>query len=149
MLMTCSPSEPEKVPPRKKRRRIVQHEKLVSHKQEVSPISPLGQTLRSARYILVLAGAGLSASSGISTFRGAESYWGDCSPSKLASQSAFNNDPVLVWQFHEKRRQVALNAKPNAGHVALSRLANAKPDLLMITQNVDGALDVLTMIRQS
>ncbi|KAL8950144.1 MAG: hypothetical protein Q9222_003798 [Ikaeria aurantiellina] len=93
--------------------------------------------LRSSQRVLALLGAGLSASSGIPTFRGAGGLWRDHDATKLATPEAFEKDPNLVWQFHRHRRHAASSAKPNRGHLALAKLAERK-DFLAINQNIDG-----------
>ncbi|KID93059.1 NAD-dependent histone deacetylase, silent information regulator Sir2 [Metarhizium guizhouense ARSEF 977] len=95
------------------------------------------EVLRSSRRILALCGAGLSASSGLPTFRGAGGLWRMHSPTKLATMRAFSTDPGLVWLFYGWRRHLALKAKPNPGHEALAALAKKNPDFLCLTQNVD------------
>ncbi|KAH8904354.1 putative SIR2 family histone deacetylase [Coniochaeta sp. PMI_546] len=99
--------------------------------------------LRSARRILALCGAGLSASSGLPTFRGAGGYWRNHEAASLATPEAFAADPGLVWLFYAYRRHMALKAEPNAGHRALAALAErgggrAGVDFLCLSQNVDG-----------
>lgn len=89
--------------------------------------------------ILALCGAGLSAASGLPTFRGATgALWETHDPMTLATPEAFRRDPVLVWRFYAHRRSVALHARPNAGHRALAALARNCPGFLCLTQNVDG-----------
>lgn len=97
--------------------------------------------LKQSRRIVALVGAGLSVSSGLPTFRGAEGLWKNFNMIDLATPDAFYIDPGLVWQFYSWRRHNALKAKPNAGHHALAQLSKV-PDLefLTITQNVDGLL---------
>jgi len=86
------------------------------------------------RSVLVLTGAGVSADSGIPTFRGAGGLWHNFRPEDLATPEAFRHDPRLVWEWYEWRRGLIRNAKPNAAHEALARLGDA----LIATQNVDG-----------
>ena len=93
--------------------------------------------LQSSTRILVLIGAGLSASSGISTYRSAGGFWRTYSDQQLAKKDAFEEDPVLVWQFYNYRRQQAKAALPNGAHHALTGLAKSKPGLLSVNQNVD------------
>lgn len=93
--------------------------------------------LRSSHRILVLIGAGLSASSGIPTYRSSGGFWRTYSDQQLAKKDAFEEDPVLVWQFYNYRRQQAKAAQPNAAHVALAELARKKPGMFGINQNVD------------
>ncbi|PIA89458.1 NAD-dependent protein deacylase sirtuin-5, mitochondrial [Cercospora beticola] len=100
-------------------------------------LSSLIDYLRESEYVVALVGAGLSASSGIPTFRGNGSLWHGHEITSVASRPAFVRDPLLVWQFYEERRQNAANAKPNAGHFALARLAEKKEDFLAVTQNID------------
>lgn len=92
---------------------------------------------RSTR-ILALLGAGLSASSGLPTFRGAGGLWRTHDAVSLATPSAFRSDPALVWQFYSYRRHMAMNAKPNRAHLALAELSRKKPDFITLSQNVDG-----------
>ncbi|KAJ7484271.1 putative SIR2 family histone deacetylase [Mycena latifolia] len=94
--------------------------------------------LQSSTRILALFGAGLSAASGIPTFRGAGGFWREYDCMTLATPSAFAKDPALVWQFYSYRRHCALQAKPNRAHVALAELAKKKPEFLAISQNIDG-----------
>ncbi|KAL1603881.1 hypothetical protein SLS60_005473 [Paraconiothyrium brasiliense] len=93
--------------------------------------------VRSSKRILVLIGAGLSASSGIPTYRSAGGFWRTFSDQQLATKSAFEDDPILVWQFYNYRRQQAKAALPNPAHHALAKLAKKKPGLLSVNQNVD------------
>lgn len=92
---------------------------------------------RSQRIVAVL-GAGLSASSGLPTFRGAGGLWRRYDATYLATPGAFRSDPGLVWQFYSYRRHMALNAKPNRAHYALAELARRRPEFLTLSQNVDG-----------
>ncbi|AOA62288.1 hypothetical protein PP7435_CHR2-0050 [Komagataella phaffii CBS 7435] len=99
-------------------------------------------TTDKCRTILALCGAGLSASSGLPTFRGSGGLWKNYSSMDLATPDAFNVDPGLVWQFYSYRRYKAIQAKPNNGHYALSQLskvaASKGKKFLTLTQNVDG-----------
>lgn len=95
--------------------------------------------LRSARHLCVLTGAGISAESGIPTFRDAqEGLWAQYSPLDLATPEGFERDPELVWRWYEWRRAMVRAAQPNPGHVALAHLAGLVPRLTLVTQNVDG-----------
>ena len=94
--------------------------------------------LKSSRRIMALLGAGLSAASGVPTFRGAGGFWREHDATDLATPEAFEKDPSLVWQFYNFRRHNALKAKPNRAHFALAKLAKVKPDFLVISQNIDG-----------
>jgi NAD-dependent deacetylase len=87
--------------------------------------------------VLVLTGAGVSAESGIPTFRGKDGYWRNLDPAKLATPEAFARDPQLVWDWYRERRQRIRNARPNAAHEATARLAQRTDGFLLVTQNVD------------
>lgn len=87
--------------------------------------------------VLVLTGAGVSAESGIPTFRGKDGYWRNLDPTKLATPEAFARDPQLVWEWYHERRKRIRNARPNAAHEAIARLAHRTEEFLLVTQNVD------------
>jgi len=88
--------------------------------------------------VFILAGAGLSAESGIPTFRGVNGLWRNYRVEEVASPVAWHRDPRLVWEFYSMRRRVASTAKPNPAHFALAKLEDALQDrLLVCTQNVD------------
>jgi NAD-dependent deacetylase len=87
--------------------------------------------------VLVLTGAGVSAESGIPTFRGKDGYWRNLDPAKLATPEAFERDPKLVWQWYRERRERIRNAQPNAAHHAIAKLAQHADEFLLVTQNVD------------
>lgn len=89
---------------------------------------------RKPRRIVAFTGAGISADSGIPTFRGAGGLWRNFRAEDLATPAAFNRDPLLVWEWYEWRRALIRDAKPNAAHEAIARL----PDTVVVTQNVDG-----------
>ncbi|HLF94647.1 MAG TPA: NAD-dependent deacylase [Planctomycetota bacterium] len=91
-----------------------------------------------SRSIAVLTGAGISAESGVLTFRGPGGLWRDFRPEDLATPEAFERDPRLVWEWYDWRRQKIAPARPNLAHYALVTLEKRAPDLAIITQNVDG-----------
>ena len=94
--------------------------------------------LRDARHVCVLTGAGVSAESGVPTFRDAqEGLWAKYRPEDLATPDAFLRDPVLIWRWYRWRRELVANAEPNLGHTALTNLAALVPRLTLVTQNVD------------
>ncbi|KAI0784493.1 DHS-like NAD/FAD-binding domain-containing protein [Abortiporus biennis] len=104
------------------------------------------QALKRSQHIIVIAGAGLSAASGIPTFRGAGGMWRSLDATNLATPEAFKEDPSLVWQFYHHRRVKALEAQPNPAHFLLAHLsipsflrkvAPAAKTFNLITQNVD------------
>lgn len=95
--------------------------------------------LTRARKLVVLDGAGLSAASGIPTFREAQTgLWARYEPTELATPQAFSKDPKTVWEWYAWRRRLIAGSQPNAGHRALAELARRLPGLQVITQNVDG-----------
>jgi NAD-dependent deacetylase len=94
--------------------------------------------IENAQSIAVLTGAGISAESGIPTFRGPGGLWNSRRPEDLATPEAFARDPKLVWEWYLWRRERVAAAKPNAGHLALARLEARGPHCTLITQNVDG-----------
>ncbi|KAL1762340.1 DHS-like NAD/FAD-binding domain-containing protein [Schizophyllum commune] len=105
------------------------------------------RVLASSTHIVVVAGAGLSAASGIPTFRDTGGLWHGRDPDEVATPAAFAKDPAMVWQFYHKRREEAKRAQPNAGHYALAMLcepahlravAPRARSLSLFTQNIDG-----------
>lgn len=96
------------------------------------------ERLRSARHVLVLTGAGISAESGVPTFRGPEGLWRQLRPEDLATPEAFARDPKMVWEWYAWRRERMAAVRPNAGHHAIVRLEERAPEFLLATQNVDG-----------
>jgi NAD-dependent deacetylase len=94
--------------------------------------------LAGARSVAALTGAGVSAESGLATFRGAEGLWKRFRPEDLATPEAFARDPKLVWEWYEARRRAVAAARPNPAHEALAVLEARRPDFTLITQNVDG-----------
>lgn len=104
-----------------------------------SDLRSFQQHLVASRKVLAILGAGLSATSGLPTFRGAGGLWKKYDAIELATPEAFEMDPSLVWQFYSARRKAALAAKPHKGHKALAKLAERRgPRFLTLTQNVDG-----------
>jgi NAD-dependent deacetylase len=90
-------------------------------------------------HVLVLTGAGVSAESGIPTFRGSNGLWENHPVEHVASPEGFREDPALVWRFYSQRRAAAKTCVPNAGHHALAALEARLGDrFLLATQNVDG-----------
>jgi NAD-dependent deacetylase len=94
--------------------------------------------LRVAGRIVALTGAGISAESGIPTFRGAGGLWKQFRAEQLATPTAFARDPQLVSEWYDWRRSVCAAAKPNRGHIALARFEEQTPGFTLVTQNVDG-----------
>lgn len=88
--------------------------------------------------VVALTGAGVSAESGVPTFRGEGGLWGEYRAEELATPQAFKKDPELVWRFYEWRRQLVRGCRPNRAHALLAELERAVGDFMLITQNVDG-----------
>jgi NAD-dependent deacetylase len=99
--------------------------------------SEIIQKLLKSRRIVVLTGAGISAESGISTFRGAGGKWDKADPLKLATPEAFAKDPKFVWGWYEARRRQVAEAQTNRGHEVLAWMEEFFPEVTLITQNVD------------
>jgi NAD-dependent deacetylase len=97
--------------------------------------------LREARRIVAFTGAGISAESGIPTFRGPGGLWRTFSAEDLATPDAFRRDPKLVWEWYDWRRGLMAKAQPNPGHLALAELEQRVPRFTLITQNIDGLHD--------
>lgn len=96
------------------------------------------ETLRTARHLVVVTGAGVSAESGLPTFRDKQTgLWERFNPEDLATPGAFDRDPALVWGWYEWRRMKAARALPNAAHLAIRRLEEIVPRVTLVTQNVD------------
>lgn len=97
----------------------------------------LVEALRAASSVFVLSGSGISAESGLPTFRGAGGLWRTHRVEELASPEGFARDPELVWTWYNERKAAHRSAEPNEGHVALARLERKLPDFTLATQNVD------------
>jgi NAD-dependent deacetylase len=94
--------------------------------------------LRAAKRVVVFTGAGVSAESGIATFRDAMTgLWSRFNAQELATPEAFERDPDLVWAWYESRRRQVLQSKPNPGHLAIAALMQRVEHLRVVTQNVD------------
>ena len=105
-----------------------------------------------ASSVTVLTGAGMSAESGVPTFREAQTgLWSKFDPKELATPDAFQRNPTLVWEWYLWRRQIVANAKPHAGHYVLAELQKRVSKFTLVTQNVDslhqiaGSTDVLEL----
>ena len=97
------------------------------------------EVLRASSSVAILTGAGISAESGVPTFRQAQTgLWAQFDPLQLATQQAFQNDPKLVWDWYSWRRELISKSQPNLGHIALVDLESYYPEFTLITQNVDG-----------
>ena len=112
--------------------------RTVSGKPISKDLDTLRGRLSSARSIAVLTGAGISAESGVPTFRGADGLWRQYRAVDLATPEAFAKDPALVWEFYNWRRELLAPLAPNPGHYALAELEQRAARFQLITQNVDG-----------
>lgn len=99
--------------------------------------SKLVAALEDAQSVCVLTGAGISAESGVPTFRGTDGLWAKFKPEELANFNAFLNNPELVWEWYAYRRNVIKNVKPNPAHYALVEMETLVNDFTLVTQNVD------------
>ncbi|RZJ59618.1 MAG: hypothetical protein EOO45_25410, partial [Flavobacterium sp.] len=105
-------------------------------------MSELVNKLKEAKSIVVLTGSGVSAESGVPTFRDGDGLWNKFKPEELASMDAFLKNPVLVWEWYKWRQNLIENVKPNAGHYALAQMEEYfnknNQAFAVITQNIDG-----------
>lgn len=101
-------------------------------------VEKAAELLKSARHAIALTGAGVSAESGIPTFRGEGGLWTKYDPVKVSSIEAFVVDPTSYWQGAKERATAVLAARPNPGHVALARLEELGRVAAVVTQNTDG-----------
>jgi NAD-dependent deacetylase len=104
-------------------------------------VEDVRELIQGARSIAVLTGAGVSAESGVPTFRGNNGLWKQYRPEDLATPQAFARDPKLVWEWYDWRREKIASARPNAGHFVLAELEQRVPEFTLITQNVDDLHD--------
>ncbi len=104
----------------------------------MSAVAQLAEALGRARRITILTGAGVSAASGVPTFRGADGLWNRVRASTIATPEAFANDPRLVWEWYDWRRSAIRDTDPNPAHHILAAWTRAHAGVTLITQNVDG-----------
>ncbi|HYE99619.1 MAG TPA: NAD-dependent deacylase [Planctomycetota bacterium] len=104
----------------------------------MTPLEDARRRVAQARAVAVLTGAGISAESGVPTFRGPGGVWRDRRPEDLATPEAFERDPRLVWEWYAWRRGLIAAAEPNLGHYALVTLEKRAAQFTLVTQNVDG-----------
>jgi NAD-dependent deacetylase len=97
----------------------------------------IAEQLTTAKKIVFATGAGISQESGIPTFRGKDGLWRNYDAMKLAAIDAFNENPKLVWEWYNERRQNIFAAKPNLGHKAIAELEEFS-EVVVLTQNIDG-----------
>ncbi|XP_028817738.1 NAD-dependent protein deacylase sirtuin-5, mitochondrial isoform X1 [Denticeps clupeoides] len=106
-----------------------------------SDLAEFRKVFSKAQHIAIITGAGVSAESGVPTFRGAGGYWRKWQAQDLATPSAFSRSPSLVWEFYHYRRELVLSKSPNPAHIAIAeceaRLKEQGRSVVVITQNVD------------
>lgn len=110
-------------------------EKYMNNKENVTSLI---ETLHGMKRVAVLTGAGISAESGIPTFRGKDGLWKKHRAEELATPSAFSENPKLVWEWYDWRRGLIAPKEPNSGHRVLARWEKIFPSFALITQNIDG-----------
>ncbi|CAI6341384.1 unnamed protein product [Periconia digitata] len=113
---------------------------MASGELDPAAVASFRAHLSQSNRVVAVIGAGLSASSGLSTFRDANGLWCNYDVHLIASPAGWRRDPGLVWQFYSDRRRTALQAEPNPAHYALVELAKRKPGFVALSQNVDGLL---------
>ena len=101
----------------------------------------LRDRISGAEFVTVLTGAGISAESGVPTFRSTDGLWRGYRPEELATPEAFRRDPVRVLEWYRKRRVAISAVTPNEGHHALARMENLISSFTLVTQNIDGLHD--------
>jgi len=100
-------------------------------------LATVADRIRRARRLTVLTGAGISAASGVPTFRGRDGLWRQYRPEDLATPEAFEQNPRLVWEWYDWRRGGIADCRPNAGHDVIAAWSQNHPQCRVITQNVD------------
>ena len=93
--------------------------------------------LAEARTIVAFTGAGISAESGVPTFRGNQGMWKKFNPEELANLDSFLRNPALVWEWYVARKRIIAEVQPNAGHYALAEMEKLFPSVVTVTQNID------------
>jgi len=93
--------------------------------------------LKEAKRIVFFTGAGISAESGIPTFRGKDGIWNKLRPEELANFNAFMRNPQMVWEWYNHRKKIIHESKPNAGHLAIAEMQDLFEDVTVVTQNID------------
>jgi NAD-dependent deacetylase len=97
----------------------------------------VARRIHDARRLSILTGAGVSAASGVPTFRGAGGLWRNFRPEELATPDAFRRDPALVWEWYDWRRKTIAGCEPNAAHRVIADCSQRNPGCRVVTQNVD------------
>jgi len=95
------------------------------------------EKLSAAKKIVFFTGAGISAESGIPTFRGKDGIWNKLKPEELANFNAFLKNPQMVWEWYNHRKKIIHNSQPNLGHLAIAQMQNLFDEVTVVTQNID------------
>jgi NAD-dependent deacetylase len=95
------------------------------------------ERIKSSKHVVFFTGAGISAESGIPTFRGEGGIWNKLKPEELANFNAFIKNPKMVWEWYSYRKKIVRESFPNAGHFAIAEFQNYFPKVTVITQNID------------
>lgn len=115
--------------------------KMTSKSRPSSDLAAFRKIWANSKHVIALTGAGISAESGVPTFRGSGGLWRKYRAQDLASPQAFTSNPSLVWEFYSYRRELVLTKEPNEAHRALAQaekeLAEQGKRLVVITQNID------------
>lgn len=93
--------------------------------------------LSKSKNIVFFTGAGISAESGIPTFRGKDGIWNKLKPEEFANFNAFMRNPQMVWEWYNHRRKIIHEAQPNAGHLAIAEMQSLFDEVTVVTQNID------------
>lgn len=101
-------------------------------------LEKLAEISKNCKSCVILTGAGISAESGVPTFRGKEGLWGKFKAEELATMDAFIANPQIVWEWYNWRRELMGKVQPNPGHYAISELEKMFDNFTLVTQNVDG-----------
>src|SRR5450432_279763 len=119
---------------------------------DLAKIREAANRLLKSQALVVLTGAGISKESGVPTFRDTlDGLWAQFDPKQLATPEAFQDNPKLVWEWYEHRRELVSKVRPNPGHYAIGKLEDMLPHVTVITQNVDalhqaaGSTDVIML----
>lgn len=100
-------------------------------------IDRVRERLQEAQRVFVVTGAGISAESGVPTFRDLEGHWNKINPMEVATPQAFERDPEFVWGWYDARRSSLVDCKPNPGHETIAAIEKRIPETFVLTQNVD------------
>jgi NAD-dependent deacetylase len=93
--------------------------------------------IKEAKTVVFFTGAGISAESGIPTFRGKDGIWNKLKPEELANFNAFMRNPEMVWEWYNHRKKIINESKPNKGHLTIAEMQNYFDEVIVITQNID------------